>query len=286
MNQKEKIAIVDLLRNYVEQKGSQNKASASLKGVSTAVVSHLLSGNWEPYSDDMFRRVGAQVGHNANEWQFVETTNSKTILTRIADAKDNHLVLSFIGNAGAGKSETTKKFTSENKNVFRVECGQYWDRSFFLSEILMQMGSKDFTPKISNMMRDLVRKLKDLENPQLILDEIDKVPDDVFLFLITLYNELFKHCSIIILGTHFLKKRIEDGIRLRKKGYEEIKSRYASFIELEDTSASDVKLVCVGNGLNNEKNINVVSVTSKGDLRKVYNAVIASRIDEKDKLIG
>ena len=119
----------------------------------------------------------------------------------------------------------------------------------------------------------------------LIIDEIDKVPDDVFLFLITLYNELFKHCSIIILGTHFLKKRIDDGIRLRKKGYEEIKSRYGSYIELEDTSASDVRLVCVGNGLSSEKDINIVSLTSKGDIRKVYNAVIAKRIDDKDKLI-
>lgn len=286
MNQKEKIAIVDLLRNYVEQKGSQNKAAASLKGVSSAVVSHLLSGHWDPYSDDMFRRVGAQVGHNSNEWQFVETTNSKIMLSSIADAKANHLVLSFIGNAGAGKSATTKKIAAENKNIFRVECGQYWDRSFFLSEILMQLGSRDFTPKISSMMREIVRRLKDMENPQLILDEIDKVPDDVFLFLITLYNELFQHCSIIILGTHFLKKRIEDGIRLRKKGYEEIKSRYGSFIELEDTSASDIKLVCVGNGLSNEPKINKVSVTSKGDLRKVYNAVIAERIDEKEKLVA
>ena len=43
MNQKEKIAIVEQLRLYVAHKGSQNKAAASLKGVSAAVVSHMLS---------------------------------------------------------------------------------------------------------------------------------------------------------------------------------------------------------------------------------------------------
>ncbi len=283
MNQKEKIAIVDLLRNYVEQKGSQNKAAAALK-VSGAVVSHLLNGNWEPYADDMFRKIGAQIGYNSKEWQFADTTNSTDILENLADAKQNSLVLTLIGHAGAGKSATTKKFAAENKNVFRIECGQYWDRVYFLSEILSQMGVKDFDPKVSTMMRDIVSGLKKLDKPQLIIDEVDKLDDKVLLFLITFYNELATHCSIIILATHFLKKRIEDGIRLRKKGYEEIKSRYGSYIELEDTTAKDVKLICEANGLNDGKSINAISANSKGDLRKVYNAVIAARIDEKRKL--
>ena len=283
MNQKEKIAIVDLLRNYVEQKGSQNKAAAALK-VSGAVVSHLLNGNWEPYTDDMFRKIGAQIGFNSKEWQFADTTNSTDILENLADAKQNSLVLTLIGHAGAGKSATTKKFAAENKNVFRIECGQYWDRVYFLSEILSQMGVKDFDPKVSTMMRDIVSGLKKLDKPQLIIDEVDKLDDKVLLFLITFYNELATHCSIIILATHFLKKRIEDGIRLRKKGYEEIKSRYGSYIELEDTTAKDVKLICEANGLNDGKSINAISANSKGDLRKVYNAVIAARIDEKRKL--
>lgn len=283
MNQKEKIAIVDLLRNYVEQKGSQNKAAAALK-VSGAVVSHLLNGNWEPYTDDMFRKIGAQIGFNSKEWRFADTTNSTDILENLADAKQNSLVLTFIGHAGAGKSATTKKFASENKNVFRIECGQYWDRKYFLSEILAQMGVRDVEPKVAYMMRAIVEQLKKLDKPQLIIDEVDKLDDKVLLFLITFYNELFTHCSIIILATHFLKKRIDDGIRLRKKGYEEIKSRYGSYIELEDTSAKDVKLICEANGLDDNRSINAISANSRGDLRKVYNAVIASRIDEKRKI--
>lgn len=283
MNQKEKITIVELLRNFVEQKGSQNKAAIALK-VSSAVVSHLLSGNWEPYTDDMFRKIGAQIGFNAKEWQFADTTNSTDILENLLDAKQDSLVLTFIGHAGAGKSATTKKFAAENKNVFRIECGQYWDRNYFLAEILSQMLVTDYEPKVSSMMRAIVENLKKLDKPQLIIDEVDKLDDKVLLFLITFFNELFTHCSIIILATHFLKKRIDDGVRLRKKGYEEIKSRYGTYIELEATSANDVKLICEANGLNDGKSINAISANSKGDLRKVYNSVIASRIDEKRKL--
>lgn len=285
MNQKDKIAIVDQLRLYIAQKGSQNKASASLK-VSSAVISHLVNGNWEPYTDDMFRKIASQIGFNSKEWQFADTANSSTMLEDLEDAKLNSLVLTIIGDAGAGKSATTKKFAAENENVFRIECGQYWDRNYFLSEILRQMGVKEIEPKVAYMMRDIVERLKKMNKPQLIIDEVDKLDDKVLLFLITFYNELATHCSIIILATHFLKKRIDDGVRLRKKGYEEIKSRYGSYLELEHTSAKDVKMICEVNGLSEDREISKISTNSRGDLRKVYNAVIASRIDEKRKLKG
>jgi DNA transposition AAA+ family ATPase len=188
MEQKEKIAIVNQLRGYIAQKGSQNKAANSLKGVSAAVISHLLSGNWEPYSEDMFRKIGAQIGYNSNEWQFAPTTNAIDLLNLLEDAKLNSFVLSVIGNAGAGKSESTKKFAAENQNVIRVECGQYWDRRFFLEESLRQLGDRNIPLRISHMMREIVGTLKKIDRPQVIIDEIDNVPDFVLLFLITLEN--------------------------------------------------------------------------------------------------
>ena len=286
MNPKEKIAIVNQLRNYVAQKGSQNKASAALKGVSPAVISHLLSGNWEPYSDDMFRKIGAQIGYSATEWQFANTTNAKDLLNILADTKLNSLVLSVVGHAGAGKSESTKKFAAENQNVIRVECGQYWDRRFFLEEILRQLGDRNIPLRISHMMREIVGSLKKMDKPQLIIDEIDKVPDDVLLFLITMENELKRHCSIVILATHYLKKRFEDGVRLRKKGYLELNSRFGDFYELEDTSYADVKMLCNINGLEDENKIKTIARNTTGDLRRVSTSIIALRIDEKRQMLG
>ncbi len=284
MNQKEKIAIVDQLRLFVAQKGSQNKAAASLKGVSSAVVSHLINGIWDQYSDDMFRKIGAQIGYNSKDWQFAPTTNSLEVYNMLEDAKTNALVLSIIGRASAGKSTATKKFESENPNVTRIECGQYWDRKHFLTEILYQLGDKNPPLRIADMMRAIVLKLKSMDMPQLIIDEVDKIDDKVLLFLITLYNELKGHCSIIILATYYLKKRFEDGIRLRKKGYEELVSRFGRFFELEDTSYQDIKVLCEANGLTDENNIKIIARNSKGDLRAVSDSIIALRIDEKRKL--
>ena len=285
MNQKEKIAIVNQLRSYVAQKGSQNKASAALK-VSSAVVSHLLNGNWEPYTDDMFRKIGAQIGYNSQEWQFAPTTNGMDLLGLLEDTKMNALVLSVISNAGAGKSETTKKFASENQNVVRIECGQYWDRRLFLQEILYQLGDKNPSSRIPDMMRDIVIRFKKMEQPQLIIDEVDKIDDKVLLFLITLYNELKGYCSIVILATYFLKKRFDDGLRLRKKGYEELNSRYGRFYELENTSFKDIKALCEANGLTDEEMIKKIAKNANGDLRAVSDSIIASRIEDKRKILA
>lgn len=285
MNPKEKIAIVNQLRSYVAQKGSQNKASAALK-VSSAVISHLLSGNWEPYSDDMFRKIGAQIGYNSQEWQFAPTTNGMDLLGLLEDTKMNALVLSVISNAGAGKSETTKKFASENQNVVRIECGQYWDRRLFLQEILYQLGDKNPSSRIPEMMRDIVMRFKKMDQPQLIIDEVDKIDDKVLLFLITLYNELKGHCSIVILATYFLKKRFDDGLRLRKKGYEELNSRYGRFYELENTSFKDIKALCEANGLTDEDTIKKIAKNANGDLRAVSDSIIASRIEDKRKILA
>ncbi len=286
MNQKEKIEIVNQLRIFVGQKGSQNKASAALKNVSPAVISHLLNGTWEPYSDEMFRKIGAQIGYNSQEWQFAKTTNGVDVLNLLEDAKMSALVLSVISNAGAGKSEATKKFAKETKNTVRIECGQYWDRKLFLSEILYQLGDKNPSTRIAEMMRDIVMRFKKMDNPQLIIDEVDKIDDKVLLFLITLYNELKGHCSIVILATYFLKKRFEDGLRLRKKGYEELNSRYGRFYELESTSYQDIKTLCETNGLTDENLIKIIAKNANGDLRAVSDSILASRIDDKRKLLA
>lgn len=281
MTTKERIEIVDHLRMFVRQKGSQNKASAALKGVSSAVVSHLLSGNWEPYSDDMFRKIAAQIGYGSKEWVFAPTTNAVDLLSILEDSKTNALVMSVISKAGAGKSQTTKKHASETTEVVRIECGQYWDRKLFLAEILAQLGEKNPSIRIAEMMQDIVIRFKRMDMPQLIIDEVDKLDDKVLLFLITLYNELKGHCSIIILATHFLKKRFDDGIRLRKKGYEELNSRFGRFYQLEETSASDVRALCEANGITDDKHIQTIARNCNGDLRAVADSVIALRIDEK-----
>ncbi|AUS06452.1 ATP-binding protein [Pseudotamlana carrageenivorans] len=274
MTPKDKQKIVDLLQVYIKQKGSQNKAAASLKGVSPAVVSHLLNGNWEPYSVDMFRNIGNQIGYSSNHWQFVETTNAKQLLEDLQKAKQQQSVLTFLGNAGSGKSEITKKYASETPDAIRVECAGYWDEKHFLQEILMQMGVRNPHNRVPQMMHEIITRLKGYDTPPiLIIDEVDKLGDRLLYFLITFYNELRWKCSIALLSTYYFKKRLEDGLRNRKKGYEELLSRYGVFVDFEQTSAADVALLCEGQGVTDRAAIKTIQKKSREDLRSASELI-------------
>lgn len=268
MEQKEKQKIVDLLQVYVNNKGSQNKAAHSLKGVSSAVVSHLLNGNWEPYADDMFRKIGNQIGYSSQNWRFVNTTNATFLLETLDKVKKQQSVVTILAIAGSGKSEVSKKYAKDNNDVIRIECASYWDEKRFLQEILMKMGIRNPHNRIPQMMEEIINGIQNYDTPpELIFDEVDKLGDRLLYFLITFYNELKWKCSIALLSTYYFKKRLEDGFRNRRKGYEELLSRFGTFIEFEQTSAADIRLLSEAQGISDKAIITAICKKCNGDLR-------------------
>lgn len=131
---------------------------------------------------------------------------------------------------------------------------------------------------LPEMMHKAVLLLKSIENPIIILDEADKLADNVLLFFITLYNELENHCGIVLMATHFLEKRIRRGVAMEKKGYREIYSRVGlRFIELESTSFSDIEKVCKANGIDDSTTIRAIAKDSDGDVRRVRRLIFATK---------
>jgi plasmid maintenance system antidote protein VapI len=277
MTHQEKLSIVESLDAFITQKGSQNKVAAEMK-LSAATLSQIRNHNWENIAPEMWRKVGAFLGVGTNEWKFAETSNAKELQKFFADSQQFALVLAITGNAGSGKTETAKKYESENKNVFRMSCNEYWDRKWFLRELLSKMGKETDGMTMPEMMQKAVTTLKSAENPMIILDEADKLADKVLLFFITLYNELEGHCGIIIMATQYLERRIRRGIAAQKRGYREIYSRVGlRFIELEPTSFADVKAVCNANGVNDEQAIRGISKDCDSDIRRVKRLVFANK---------
>ena len=126
------------------------------------------------------------------------------------------------------------------------------------------------------MMGVIVQHIKKQDAPIIVLDEADKMNDQLLYFFITLYNNLEDYCSIIMIATAFLQKRILRGIKLGKKGYPEIYSRGGKkFIELKGVGSSDVRKVCIANGISNEKTIKEIFEDSDNDLRRVKAKVVA-----------
>lgn len=278
MTHQDKIQTVEALERFIVQKGSQNQVAAGMAGVSAATLSQMRNHKWDQIGEDMWRKVAKYVGATANGWNYAETRNSKDLLQFFNDSQQFSLVLAITGKAGAGKSETAKKYELENKNAFLLSCNEYWDKRWFLRELLAKMGRDHAGLTLPEMMYKAVLLLKSIESPIIILDEADKLADNVLLFFITLYNELENHCGIVLMATHFLEKRIKRGVAMEKKGYKEIYSRVGlRFIELENTSYSDVEKICMANGLEENAIIRTISKECDGDVRRVRRLIFSHK---------
>ena len=258
------------LGEYCEMKGSQKRAATSLVGVSPATVTQIVTGKWELINEKMWRNVAAQIGVKQTRWNIVETRNYKALSEIFADAQENALVLAVCGEAGTGKSLTAAHYGAENPNVYVLACSEYWNRKTFLRELLRVMGKNPAGDTVGDMVDDVVMELKRRENPLIILDEADKLSDQVMFFFITFYNKLEDYCGIVLMATDYLEKKVRRGLRLNKKGYKEIYSRIGRrFVAMPGLSATDISDVCRANGVEGLREIETVKKDCEGDLRRV-----------------
>lgn len=278
MKKTEKQAIADKLQAYVESKESQNKAAKTLKGVSPATVSQVLNGNWELISEDMWRTIATQIGYDARKWVVVETEGYDSMYEVLSDAQENALVFAVIGDAGCGKSQAIKVYGERNRNTLILSCSEYWNRKQFLMELLRSLGVDASGCTVVDMVADAVYQLKRREGTLLVLDEADKLSDQILYFFITLYNQLEDHIGIVLCATQHLEKRIMKGVRNNRKGYQEIYSRIArKFVQMPVVNASDITAVCMANGITDKKTIGEIVDDSDCDLRRVKRLVFAAK---------
>lgn len=282
MDKLEKEQICKQLAGYCQRFGSQNKASNSLKGVSSGTISQVLNHNWDLISDEMWRSVNAQTGNISKGWNIVETRDFKLLTSILEDAQDNSLVFAITGEAGSGKSAAFRAYLDDHENQVAIllSCNEFWNRKLFMMELLSAMGKDASGNTVGEMMSEIVSALKKAESPLIIMDEADKLSDQVLYFFITLYNQLEDHCGIVLAATDHLEKRIKRGLRLNKKGYKEIYSRVGrKFIQLEGLSRLDITAVCIANGVSEKAMINLVFNDCDKDLRRVKRKVHAIKKD-------
>lgn len=279
MTQTEKTAIAAKLRAYVESKESQNAAAKSLRGVSAATVSQILNGKWELIADEMWRTVANQTGYDSRQWSVIETEGYSRMTDVLTDAQQNSLVMAVVGDAGCGKSQAIKNYAANNRGVIALSCSEYWNRKEFLTELLQSLGVEAGGSTVADMVREAIRQLKRREGVLIVLDEADKLSDQVLHFFITIYNKLEDMVGIVLCATQYLKKRIERGVVNNRKGYKEIYSRIGrKFIPMPVVNGSDIKAVCIANGLEDAREIARIIDDADNDLRRVKRLVCALKL--------
>ncbi|MDR1879065.1 MAG: ATP-binding protein [Bacteroidales bacterium] len=276
MNDTEKKEIQERLQAYCLTKGSQNKAANSLRDVSAATISKLLNGEWELINDTMWRNIASQIGAGSRTWNIVETRDYRMLNQLFGDAQLDSEAMAICGEPGTGKSNVSKHYSENNPNVYVLSCSDFWNRKFFLHELLRVMGRTAHSDTVGDLIQLIVGELKKIEKPLIIMDEADKLSDNVLYFFITMYNQLEGSCGLVLLATNYLEKRIERGRRLNRKGYKEIYSRIGkNFIPMFGANANDITEVCMANGISDKAIIGQIVRESEGDLRRVKRKIYA-----------
>ena len=276
MTEQQKTKTRDRLARYVQRYPSQNMAAVSLKGISAATVSNILSGKWKNISDDMWQRLESQLIKNEG-WQIFSTAAYRDMTFFLEDAQAESSVMWVAAPAGIGKSTAAASYAAIHRNVYRLTCATDMTKSDFVHELAAQIGVRTAGMSIREAFQEILRHVVTLERPLLIFDEADKLADSVMYYFISIYNALEDRCGIVFLSTSYIKKRIRNGVMKDKKGYDEIESRICRrYVDLTPVSAAEIEQICLVNGLSDAAALGRVRAEARecgNDLRRVKRSV-------------
>lgn len=273
----DKQKVIKALGELVERKGSQDKAAKSLKGVSSATISLILSGRGEEVRERMWQNLATQL-EIGNEWVIADTLQTMQLRALLEDAQSESLVMSVVAPAGTGKTQTSKLYESENKEVYRLACSEFWTKNDFVDELLRSLGESGLGYTKRERMSKAIEALRRKNSPLIIFDEFDKLSDNVWFFFITLYNELEGNCGMVLLSTDSIEVRIKRGLRLNKRGYNEFWSRLGrKCVKLAGVGYEDIEAVCQANGVDDTALIEDIARDCEGDLRRVVRRIFSER---------
>lgn len=284
ISEEKKKEIRDLLENYCTRYQSRNSAAESLKNVSASTVSSVLNGKWENISDTMWKSIRSQITDSttSREWQIVETPTFKDVYFVLSQAQEDRSMIWLTAKAGSGKTTTAEYYRSQNRNVIYVLCDEDMRKSSFALELARAAGMRLNSQILARekIMR-VIDFIAEMDDPLIIFDEGDKLPDNILCYFITIYNHLKGKAGIVFLSTNFMQKRLANGLNRNWKGYDELDSRIGrKFYEAEEPTANDVHSICKANGVSDEAVIASIikdAASCNYDLRRVDRKVKAIR---------
>ena len=167
-----------------------------------------------------------------NTWQ-VAPTHAYTTMTAYMDMCRKHGVWRTVcDQASFGKTFSAVEYANQNKNsVFYVDCSEHLTKPEFIRAFALQFGIERRS-SYNQMWTDATNEILLVDKPLLILDEFGDSHDGVISLLKSLYNKADRgtHLSLGVLhiGADNLRKRMDDGRRLKKQSYGEYFSRTGS----------------------------------------------------------
>lgn len=255
MTNLQKNQVIDAINHEIKSLGSASRVATKC-GVSKATVSNMLNRNWDKISTELWYSVANRLGVKFDAWQIAPDITNTRIMTGVFNlAKQRALFLPVSYPAGSGKSGAAKHYTTAHAgNYVYYITAREWARREYLTNLMQVLGIEApkgvvTVDKLGQMVIDFFIERAD-RRPLLIVDEADKLKPSALRFHIHLYNYLEDKMGLVMMGTEHLEKEIKRGVKLAKKGFDELDSRLGrKYIRLSGATLSDVKKICNANGI-------------------------------------
>ena len=262
ITEQQKKDIFKKLRAEKERLGSYSQVARQLNMAKGSVQNLCNPERLHYITDRVWQKAlqglnGGGLAHDPDnpQWQLCrETTDYQLLTTALDDARAHRLWFIVSYSAGSGKSAILKnyKYQHRDHHVFLLNCREWQAHEFArrLCDLLgIKLRNRAHLFSCQLMLDRIVGRLQRLRSPMLILDEADKLSPEALRMLIPLYNELEEHASVVLSGTEHLKKHMRKGVIYRKKGYDELESRFGrSYFSLLGATKEDVRKIAEANG--------------------------------------
>jgi DNA transposition AAA+ family ATPase len=277
-----------LLKTITDQALTQNQA-AKMIGVSSAVLSNMLTGKegsskWDLIRSDKWRAAAEFAGVNDTQttWSIRETRNLKLVVNLCEDSQKYSRFLAVAGYSGAGKTTALKYYQRKTPGVFYVLCTVTMGKKNFLDVILASMG-KYVEGSIFNKVNEIVTFLRTIDKPLLILDDAGKLTDANLRLIQVIYDELENRTGIVLAGTEYLHNYILKMAAKDKYGFQELSRRIEFWQKMYAPTRGVIKAICEDNGIKDKKAQDFIHRVAKnyGSMKALITNALRMAKDEE-----
>ena len=286
MTNLEKNQTKEALVEKIERLGISQSEAARRIGVSWATISNIINDKWNGITGAWID-VQSWVWDDLSVWRAAKTLNFTKVQNLCAHAQLASIPRAISFQAGSGKTFRVKYYCNTQKNAFYVCAYGDMGKRQLLQHICKALGLQQ-SYRMVEMLEDIIDKINSIKNRLLVIDEVDELNDRA----LGVFKDIYNRCKtgFVLIGGHYLKKRILKGVGNKKQSMEEIYSRLGGrFHELAENELDTIAAICQANGISAQKEIERIYQTSKGDLRKVeseINTIKLNNIIQQQKQTG
>jgi len=238
MKTETKQEIIAALESFMRQHDISASDVAKKAEVNQSYISNMRAGNFTmsagagnvvEIADKYFEKIARLIGYKLEKsyWEPVGTSQMRTILATLEEAKEYGATKVVIGDTGSGKSYVTEMFAKAHPiDCFVVTVGSQDNIGDLIDKICEKIHMTSEKTK-SSTLRHIAKRLNKMKfdghKPIIIFDESEYMKAPALCNMKELYDNLNGIAAIVLMGTPQLIRHLD---KMRKKDRDGIPQLY------------------------------------------------------------